>query len=352
MGEQQVSFTLRSSHSFPSSLPFLCYPTWVHTTTLWDRGLWDTTLAASPYQYSQNIFPNPAFICLENSMSIKSSIGNSTVSFKMKCDAYILKCFSCTILLMWICMVSWLSGQLVISASYGNTSGRSFWWDAAYKWVGASPWELTADTLTFSLVCLWVEFCPSEFCSQTALERSWIFTLGLKSDVFIWLFLSSRILELTKCCLAWICLFSGNIPVCKHSSAQGTFENATLKPWNLGRWHYRTFSFSHHSTKNDIVWVTPNSSWMTNSRKIILAWFVQALQVCAGRCWQDAFDAAANDADWNGDDFPFGFHEKIHSRMSVWEASLRLIFKASSQGWVTIMLHQQRYFLCSYVLDL
>lgn len=36
-----------------------------------------------PYLYSQ-ISPNPAFIFLENSMSIKSSIGSSTVLFKSK----------------------------------------------------------------------------------------------------------------------------------------------------------------------------------------------------------------------------------------------------------------------------
>lgn len=48
--------------------------------------------------FSELFFPNPAFIFLENSVSIKSSIGNSIVSFKIKCGTYIWNCFSCIII--------------------------------------------------------------------------------------------------------------------------------------------------------------------------------------------------------------------------------------------------------------
>lgn len=74
-----------------------------------------------------------------------------------------------------------------------------------------------------------------------------------------------------------------------------------------------------------------NPSWIINSQETILAWFIQALRVYAGRCWQYA--SAANDAARNGDGFPWGFHKKniILSRISVWVASLRLL---SYKPWV------------------
>lgn len=60
----------------------------------------------SPYQYSQNISPNLAFLFLENSMSVASPRGNSIVSFKVKCGTYILNYFSCITIIMLTCMVS------------------------------------------------------------------------------------------------------------------------------------------------------------------------------------------------------------------------------------------------------
>lgn len=58
-----------------------------------------------PYQYSQ-ISPNPVFTFLENPRSLKSAVGNSTISFKSKHGIYILNCFSCIIILMLSRVVS------------------------------------------------------------------------------------------------------------------------------------------------------------------------------------------------------------------------------------------------------
>lgn len=46
------------------------------------------------------------------------------------------------------------------------------------KWVRESPWKLSAYTLTFSLLCHWVEFCPLNFCLLT--------TLGKKTKYWPW----------------------------------------------------------------------------------------------------------------------------------------------------------------------
>lgn len=132
---------------------------------------------------------------------------------------------------MLTCMVSWLSGQLFIPASYWNTNGKNF----SHFFTPNRAYALT-------LICPWVEFCPWNFCPLLTLERGWIFTLGLRCDTFIGLVWAAVTHHHSSYFLMRIRPTQQREP----NLVIGTFK---MPSWNPKTWEnnmIRTFSFSYY----------------------------------------------------------------------------------------------------------
>lgn len=124
-----------------------------------------------------------------------------------------------------------------------------------------------------------------------------------------------------QCCMARIC----PIPM-EMTNPSPSMEALKMIPGILKSWGdsiIGTFSFSCHSAKNDIAWFTLKSSRILIMQKAILAWFMQALKVYAGRCWWNAFMLLLRMK--MGTRAAFSFPKENGSMLSAWGASLRML---------------------------
>lgn len=179
---------------FPvASLFFLSFSILSHVGIYHDSyfGSWNVGryLDSVPLSVFPGHFSNYCFYFPGNSMSIKSSSENSIVSFEMKCGTYTLNYFSCIIILMSTCMVSWLVSLLFLLHFETQVEGTSH---EVLKTNGSgSLFENRRHTLW---PFLWFAFVLN---SVLWISVHWLlwkeagYSLRLRSDLFIWPFLRS-----------------------------------------------------------------------------------------------------------------------------------------------------------------